>query len=133
MKVFELRKRADKSGPAPAEGESWPLARVEFSGDLPETWEFSEDFVKQGVAEGWISYAGAPLSYVLNGDPLGEFAVFATQEARLPGDRLVLDLFNGGEVTATYRITRGPCPRGFRHEDGTTNHTFQISLESVNG
>ena len=51
---MKLHKVADKTGPEPAPGQPWPLAHVKVL-DAPPTQDFSEGFVKNALAEGWLS------------------------------------------------------------------------------
>lgn len=136
MPVLELHKIADKSGTAPAEGEPWPLRHVELHSALPPTHVFSDQYVHQAIAEGWMEFTGKPLKYKVHPDPGGEFRFASPQTLSLPGDQIVLHLVREGEeIDVVYRITEGPVPRGFRIEDDDeptgfrSTHEYRVALE----
>jgi hypothetical protein len=62
VNYLEIRKRADKTGPAPPDGTPWPLAGVELASTPPKEHALSDVFVAQGLAEGWISLGQGKLT-----------------------------------------------------------------------
>lgn len=57
--TFDIRIRADKSGPAPEAGEPWPVAGVEILGDLPDEVSLPTSFVQRHLSAGWLEVVGA--------------------------------------------------------------------------
>lgn len=133
-----IRKRADKSGQTPPEGEAWPLAHVELVSEPPAKWFFSPDFVNSGVREGWITFEGSPIAYAAHPDPGGPAASVGEQTLRTPGDTIVLHLkaANGDDQTIRYRITDPPVPPYWRVHDSAdptgvrASHVYTVELIS---
>lgn len=126
-----LRKRADKSGPEPAQGQPWPLLHVELLSPAPVQWGFSSQYVDAAIADGWMTWAGDPLDHEVEPDPGGQFKNLGRQTLHFPGDRLVLELKDehGADIEIVYRITDPPEPPGFRDaKDGTTTHDYTVEL-----
>jgi hypothetical protein len=126
-----LHKRADKSGDREP-GAAWPVSHVELLSEVPDEWAFSEQFVKQGVAEGWITYRGDGVDYEVHPDPLGAMGNSGEITLKLPGDTLVLSLVKDGEpVEVAYLILVPPVPVGYRAVDESeplglrANHDFK--------
>ncbi len=118
--MLELRKRADKSGPAPdlEAGESWPLARVELVGEAPAQHNFADSFVARAIADGYLEFENArvatPEGYARN--PV------------LTGDAIVLHLSTGD---LRYEVLEHPGryvdpdePSGYR-----VTHEYRCRLE----
>lgn len=57
--MLELRKRADRSGEPPAEGEPWPLASVELVGKAPAVHNFADQFVARAIGDGYLEFENA--------------------------------------------------------------------------
>lgn len=55
MKPLQIRIRADKTGPEPANGVPWPMAGAEIVGDPPTEFDFATGWVRKEVARGWVS------------------------------------------------------------------------------
>jgi len=140
-KNLELEKIADKSGPPPSAGQPWPLVHVLLTTDpkeLPEYWEFSDNFVDRGVDEGWIEFQGEPFAYEIHPDPTHPDTrrLKGPMTRTEPGDRLVLHLVRDGKpIDVTYRIKAGPVPRHYRIADKNepsgfaAPHFYAVELE----
>jgi len=124
---LELRKRAKPQD----EGDDGPkeLSHVELVSDTPPgEHTFSKQYVDQAVAEGWVEYAGSPMSYTVEPDPLGDFRDSGPLALTVPGDVLVLHLVKDDvPLDVRYRIVDPPCPRGFRVADSDEPSGFRAS------
>ena len=66
---MQLRKRADKTGKPPAEGEAWPISHVEILHAGP-VQRFSPQFLQNGQAEGWVGISKGKITIDAKPDPV---------------------------------------------------------------
>lgn len=97
MALF-IRKRADKSGDQPLDGQAWPLAHVELTtpdgrraelDEAPAEHNFADTLVAAGMTEGWIEVVN-PRAAVTS-TARGSYS----RNPVVTGDELVLHLDQG--------------------------------------
>ena len=116
--TFDIRIRADKTGPEPAEGQPWPCAGVEIVGGVPDEITFPTSFIRRHqnaewleiVGDGWVERPSRP-----NPDEKGGVLVVANSHRSPDGpqphmfmhvERFIFDTLNHGRVE--YRVVANP-------------------------
>lgn len=110
--IFEVRIRADKTGPEPAQGEPWPCAGVELVGELRDEVKVPASFVRRFQSAPWLKTTG--VSWVdrpSQPNPDEKDGVLVPPKGQMPlafmhVSKLTFDTLNHGKVT--YRVTRQP-------------------------
>ena len=118
--AFQVRIRADKTGPMPAPGQPWPALGLEILGDPPKRVSLPVSFVRRNITAGWVRSEGSKVverpSRPEPGTKNGSTVV--TDAHRLPAqdmpnphvfehlDRIIIDTLNHGEVV--YAVERQP-------------------------
>lgn len=118
-KTFDIRIRADKSGPEPEAGQPWPCAGVEITSDLHTEVNLPTSFIARHLNAPWLEVVGvgwvsrpsrpeplevdgvltvAPSNHHLDGGPLPHSFMHA--------EAFVFDTLNHGKVT--YRVVHQP-------------------------
>lgn len=100
-KLLVVRKRADKTGPEPAPGQSWPLLGIELE-DPPDTCRVPTAWVNKAVAEGWVTLE-APTVVMRPAGPGGDPT--ANVHQFIHADTLVVHTLDGD---VRYRVVRQP-------------------------
>lgn len=84
------------------EHEGWPLAGVEFAGDIPVRTSTSQNYLKQAEAEGWVTLYGKKVVHRPGGpqhDP------WSTTHTFVQCERVVFHTVDGD---ITYRVVENP-------------------------
>lgn len=138
--TFDIRIRADKSGPAPEPGEAWPVAGVEILGDLPDEISIPTSFVQRHLNAGWLEVVGAgwverPSRDNPDEGDDGSAAVAGPHRLTVVGqppphafmhvERLIFDTLNHGRVE--YVVTHQPD----KYVD-SDDPTEQVTLKHYN-
>lgn len=127
--MLQLRKRADKSGDPPAEGEAWPLSHVELVGDAPREHNFADTVIGRYMADGFAEFVTPRLAAT---EATGEDGVTRAYSRNpvLTGDEIVLHL-EGGDLR--YRVTEHPGRYADENEPGGVRETHEYRTTLVRG
>lgn len=114
---LEVRIRADKTGPDPEEGQSWPIAGLEIVGDPPAEFDLPANWVRRMADRGLaklenmkvVERPSAPDPDEVDGSAAVSDAHLLSDSAPhkfLHADAIVLDTTTHGEVR--YRVLAQP-------------------------
>lgn len=110
--MLELRKRADKTGKEPPDGEAWPLKHVELVGKAPTRHNFADTFVARALEDGYLSFKNARATSTTGYD----------RDPVVTGDEIVLSL-KGNKLR--YKVLEHPG----RYSDNDEPSGFRVTHE----
>jgi hypothetical protein len=120
--MLSLRKRADKTGEPPPDGEAWPLRHVELVGDAPKDHNFADTFVTRALTDGYLSFKNP------RGVASDAGGVPYSRNPVVTGDEIVLAL-KGGKLR--YRVLEPPGR--YEDKDGTVRESHEYRCRLIGG
>ncbi len=138
--AFQLRIRADKTGPEPAPGQPWPMLGVEIVGGPPAKVNLPTSFLRRHRNASWLRVEGSKVvERPSRPDPGVEGgSTVVTDEHRLPADdlqpphvfehldRIIFDTLDGEVV---YKVDRQPDKYATNAEGVVTNDNAKVTPE----